>query len=114
MLASGGAFYSLILFLAAGIFAGILTTILYLIVKLTRYNFFVVFIVDFLSVLFSSLIFYVICLKYYYASIKLYFAVCFLIGIIFQKIFIENLIAKPVKNIYNKIIKLTKQRKDIG
>ena len=105
MLESGGVFSSLIIFMAAGIFAGLVINCFSMLVKLTRSNFIVVFAVDFLSVAISGLIFYIISMKYYYSSLNLYFIICFLTGIIFECIFIKNLVANPIKYVYNKIKK---------
>ena len=112
MLAGGGTIFSLIIFMAAGIFAGAIASVLYLFVKLTNNNFAVVFGADFLSAILGCLIFYVICVKYFYASITLYFIACFAFGIIFEFIFIKNLVANPLKYVYNKLMKKKNKRKE--
>ena len=103
MITTGGVFGSLIIFVAAGIFAGLVCNVIYMTVKLTKNNFIVVFTVDFIATMMCGAILYLICFKYFYADINFYFIVCFLCGIIFELIFIKNLVANPVKVVYNKI-----------
>ena len=113
MIVSGGNIFSLLIFMAAGVFVGTVISLLYIFVKLTKYNFIVVFFVDFLCAVLGCFIFYVTCIRYFYASVNFYFIVCFVIGIVFDLIFIKNLIANPVKYVYNKIIRTKKFKKDV-
>ena len=108
---SGGTLFCLVIFMAAGIFAGTVFSVLYLFVKITKNNFIVIFAVDFFATIFAGLVFNIISFKYFYASITFYFIVCFVAGIVFESVFIKNLVANPLKNVYNKIRK-RKQSKE--
>ena len=103
MILTGGTFSCLIIFMAAGIFAGFVYNIIYLPARLTKNNVIVVFVSDFIGTLLCGAIFYVMSLKYFYGEINIYFIVCFMSGIVFELIFIKNLVANPIKVVYNKI-----------
>ena len=113
MLTGGGVFSSLIIFMATGIFAGVVVNLLHVVVKITKNNFIVIFISDFLCVAISYFIFYMVCLKYYFADIKLYYLACFLMGITFENIFIKNLVANPLNYVYNVFKRKNKIKKEL-
>lgn len=112
MFLGGGAVSSLIIFMAAGIFVGFVINTLYIFVHLTKNNIVVIFAIDLLSSLLCGLIFFSIALKYFYATINFYFILCFISGIVFEYIFIKNLVANPVKYVYNKLKEKKSHKKE--
>lgn len=90
----------MLLFITAGFLSAVFCEALKL-VKLTgKKSFIVINIVDFCMCLISGFVFIMCIFGLCGGEFKLYQVICFGVGMLFEQIFVANLIAMPIKKVY--------------
>lgn len=109
----GGTLASLVVFIIAGILSGVVYDIFKIIKTATKNYLLVTIISDIFFCLISTAVFIYCIFKYEFGSFALFEIVVYVIGNIFEQIFIKNLFAKPIKCVYNKIkLRKIKQKEE--
>lgn len=104
-------FEVLVIFFAVGIIDGIIYNVVGLTKKLTKNNYIVSFVADFVSCLLGGFLFVLCVFMFEYGYFDAFEIVCFAFGITFEQIFFKNSFAKPFKVVYNKV-KSRKKKKE--
>lgn len=93
----------LILFTVAGLIEGVIYDFLGIFKSITKKNIIVVTVADFLSALVGGAILIYCIFKFEFGNFAFFEIIGFIVGIVFEQIFVKNLFASPIKYVYNKL-----------
>lgn len=94
---------SMLLFVLAGFMAGTIYDVFSIFKFLTKGNLVASIVADLASCLLAGFIFIVCIFKFEFGIFAFFEVLSFVIGATFEQIFVKNLIASPIKWVYNKL-----------
>ena len=111
MIETGATFGAMLLFVVAGLCAGIIKDILGIFNLIAKKQLLVKIISDFIFGLLAGIIFIYCIFEFELGEFAFFEVLSFVIGIVFEQIFIKNMFAIPLKWVYNKITFKLKESK---
>lgn len=109
-LSAMGSWFSLLIFFAFGLFAGVLFFMIFDIQKVSKNNFAIAFVCDLFAMIFAGLIFLFAIFKFENGIVSAFVVIPFVAGMVFFAIFVRKLFVTGVIKVYN-VLKSNKRRK---